>query len=144
MYRTSCPVRANFAATSSSSVDFPTPGSPASRMTAPGTRPPPSTRSSSSTPVGRKAAVVASTSAIRRAGSTTVVAAVVRATAVPVSSTVPQAWHSPQRPTHLAVVQPHSAHLYAGALDARDVFVAMGSTLLAGPDIPRLPGGGLQ
>jgi hypothetical protein len=57
------------------------------------------------------AAVVASTSAMGRAGSRTVVAAVVRATAVPVSSTVPHAWHSPQRPTHLTVVQPHSAHL---------------------------------
>src|SRR4051794_2327335 len=108
-------------------------------MTAPGTRPPPSTRSSSSTPVGRNAAVVASTSAIRRAGSTTVVAAVVRATAVPVSSTVPHAWHSPQRPTHLTVVQPHSAHLYAGALEAREVFVAMRSTLAAAPDNSRPP-----
>ena len=45
------PRSANRAATSSSSVDFPTPGSPASSTTAPGTRPPPSTRSSSSTPV---------------------------------------------------------------------------------------------
>ncbi len=38
-------------ATSSSSVDLPTPGSPASRVTEPGTRPPPSTRSSSLMPV---------------------------------------------------------------------------------------------
>ena len=38
-------------ATSSSSVDLPTPGSPASSVTEPGTRPPPSTRSSSLTPV---------------------------------------------------------------------------------------------
>src|SRR5680860_487335 len=38
-------------ATSSSRVDLPTPGSPATRTTAPGTRPPPSTRSSSSTGV---------------------------------------------------------------------------------------------
>ena len=28
----------------------------------------------------------------------------------PVSSTVPQAWHSPHLPTHLIVCQPHSAH----------------------------------
>jgi len=35
-----------------SSVDLPTPGSPASRITEPGTAPPPSTRSNSSTPVG--------------------------------------------------------------------------------------------
>ena len=45
------PVRAVWAATSSSSVLLPTPGSPASRMAAPGTRPPPSTRSSSGTPL---------------------------------------------------------------------------------------------
>lgn len=31
-----------------------------------------------------------------------------RAGAPAASSTVPQVWHSPQRPTHLAVVQPHS------------------------------------
>ena len=46
------PVRAQRCATSSSSVDLPTPGSPASSVTEPGTSPPPSTRSSSSTPVG--------------------------------------------------------------------------------------------
>ena len=28
--------------------------------------------------------------------------------APPASSTVPHAWHSPQRPTHFTVVQPHS------------------------------------
>ena len=27
----------------------------------------------------------------------------------PSSSTVPQAWHSPQRPTHFIELQPHSA-----------------------------------
>ncbi len=45
------PVSAQRWATSSSSVDFPTPGSPASSVTEPGTRPPPSTRSSSLMPV---------------------------------------------------------------------------------------------
>jgi hypothetical protein len=30
------------------------------------------------------------------------------------TSTVPHAWHSPQRPTHLLVVHPHSAQTYAG------------------------------
>ena len=59
---------AALAATSSSSVDFPTPGSPASSTTAPGTSPPPSTRSSSDTPVGRARAVSSATSAMRRAG----------------------------------------------------------------------------
>ena len=45
--------RAVCAATSSSSVLLPTPGSPASRIAAPGTSPPPSTRSSSGTPLVR-------------------------------------------------------------------------------------------
>ena len=52
---------AALAATSSSSVDLPTPGSPASSTTAPGTSPPPSTRSSSGTPVERAVACVPST-----------------------------------------------------------------------------------
>ncbi|ETZ98027.1 DNA repair radA domain protein, partial [Mycobacterium kansasii 662] len=42
----------------SSNVDLPTPGSPASSVTDPGTTPPPSTRSSSSMPVGRVPAQV--------------------------------------------------------------------------------------
>ena len=46
-YSTRVPPRAALAATSSSRVDLPTPGSPASSSTAPGTIPPPSTRSSS-------------------------------------------------------------------------------------------------
>ena len=54
-------------ALSSSSVDLPTPGSPASRATVPGTRPPPSTRSSSPTPVGRARAVSTSIWPIGRA-----------------------------------------------------------------------------
>ena len=65
--RTGCvrPAFAHCAATSSSSVDLPTPGSPASSTTAPGTRPSPSTRSSSPTPVRTRAAASASTSLIR-------------------------------------------------------------------------------
>jgi hypothetical protein len=31
------------------------------------------------------------------------------------STTVPHAWHSPQRPTHFAVSQPHSPQWYAAA-----------------------------
>ena len=34
--------------------------------------------------------------------------ATVRPVGAAVSATLPQAWHSPQRPTHLAVSQPHS------------------------------------
>src|SRR5690606_11755113 len=30
------------------------------------------------------------------------------------STTVPHAWHSPQRPTHFTVVQPHSVQRYPG------------------------------
>ena len=36
-----------------------------------------------------------------------------------ISSTLPHVWHSPQRPTHFAVVQPHSAQRngsFAGTL----------------------------
>ena len=90
-------------------MDLPTPGSPASSTTAPGTSPPPSTRSSSSTPVGTARAASTSTWPIGRAGVLTGPAAVVRTAGADVSSTVPQAWHSPHRPTHLVVAQPHSA-----------------------------------
>jgi hypothetical protein len=34
------------------------------------------------------------------------------------SSTVPQAWHSPQRPTHLPVSHPHSVQRYADRVRA--------------------------
>ena len=56
-------------------------------------------------------AVACSTSTwpIRRAGCDTDVAAVVRIVGAPTSATDPHAWHSPHRPTHLTVVQPHSA-----------------------------------
>ena len=101
------PLRPACAATSSSSVDLPTPGSPASSTTAPGTRPPPSTRSSSGTPVrarggGRDVDLAdGQRGATDRARPRPGAAAGRRA---PTASTVPQAWHSPQRPTHLAAV----------------------------------------
>ncbi|CAN5141393.1 hypothetical protein BH18ACT9_BH18ACT9_02910 [soil metagenome] len=34
----------------------------------------------------------------------------VRESTAPSSATLPQVWHSPQRPTHLTVSQPHSEH----------------------------------
>src|SRR5438270_8970591 len=108
------PGPAHAAATSSSSVDLPTPGSPATRMTAPGTRPPPSTRSSSPTPLGLARAASTSTSAIGRAGALTGPAETVRSLAAPTSSMVPHAWHSGQRPTHLGTPRPHSLHENAG------------------------------
>ena len=95
------------AATSSSSVLLPTPGSPASRIAAPGTSPPPRTRSSSGTPLGRATDSVVATCPMGTAGVETGPAAA-RRVGAPASATDPQAWHSPQRPTHLAVSHPHS------------------------------------
>ncbi len=46
---------------------------------------------------------------IGTAGVTTGAACVRPVRAGAATSTVPQAWHSPQRPTHLLVVQPQSA-----------------------------------
>src|SRR5690348_6917330 len=97
------------AAAVTSSVDLPTPGSPASRTTEPATRPPPSTRSSSGTPVGRCPALSQDTSAIGRAAAETGPAATEAPALAPTSATVPQAWHSGHLPTHLAVVIPHSS-----------------------------------
>ena len=102
-----------WAATSSSSVLLPTPGSPASRMAAPGTSPPPSTRSSSGTPLGRKVESATLTWPIGTAGVLTGPAAA-RSTGAVVSRIEPQAWHSPHRPTHLVVSQPHSLQRWAG------------------------------
>src|SRR5215510_6901540 len=64
-------MRAVWAATSRSSVLLPTPGSPASRIAAPGTRPPPSTRSSSGTPLLRNAELSTDTWAIGTAAAET-------------------------------------------------------------------------
>ena len=42
-------------------------------------------------------------------------AEVVRTVVVaPTSETVPHAWHSPQRPTHFTVLQPHSVQRKVG------------------------------
>ena len=102
-------MRAVCAATSSSSVLLPTPGSPASRIAAPGTRPPPSTRSSSGTPLVRD--VDSLDRDLRRSGrpGSSPGRRPPAASGQPTSATDPQAWHSPQRPTHLPVSQPHSA-----------------------------------
>ena len=86
---------------------LPTPGSPASRIAAPGTSPPPSTRSSSGTPLVRNEESSTETWPIGTAGLVTG-AAVARMVGAAASATEPHAWHSPQRPTHLAVSQPHS------------------------------------
>src|SRR4051812_33531369 len=106
-------------ATSSSSVDLPTPGSPATRSTAPGTRPPPRTRSNSGMPVGTARAPASSTSAIGRAGAVTGPAETERSAAAgaPISWMLPHVWHSGQRPTHLAEAYPHSEQRWAGRAD---------------------------
>ncbi|CAB5013821.1 unannotated protein [freshwater metagenome] len=89
-------------------MDLPTPGSPANKIAAPGTRPPPSTRSNSLTPVDRAIALVRSTSPIGVARWLTAPGTSESLFGADISSTLPHTWHSPQRPTHLFVVHPHS------------------------------------
>ncbi|SHW28193.1 Uncharacterised protein [Mycobacteroides abscessus subsp. abscessus] len=98
-------------ATSSSSVDLPTPGSPASSVTEPGTTPPPSTRSNSLIPVWKCLVVPGSMELIGTAGDAGATArcvAGVSELSTATSLTVPQVPQSGQRPTHFAVVCWHS------------------------------------
>ncbi len=132
------PDRAVCAATSSSSVDFPTPGSPASSSAAPGTSPPPSTRSSSAIPLVRKPESTIGTCPIGTAGVVTGEACARGCRTAAASATLPQAWHSPQRPTHLTVSQPHSLQRYDGRGDALALLMAV--TLGHRTDIPRQAG----
>jgi hypothetical protein len=101
---------------------LPTPGSPASRTAAPGTTPPPSTRSSSGTPLLRDRESSTGTCPIGTAGALTGPAVVRPDGCAAASATLPQAWHSAHRPTHLAVSQPHSAQRYAVRI-ARDLLM---------------------
>src|SRR5438094_717276 len=71
-------------------------------------------------PVARALASSSATSPIGRAAVLTGRACVIP-TGCAASSRVPQALHSPHRPTHLTVVQPHSAQRYAGARVDRPV-----------------------
>ena len=77
-------------------------------MAAPGTSPPPSTRSNSDTPVGLACAADRSTSPIAVALFVTEPATSESFFGAASSSTVPHAWHSPQRPTHFCELHPHS------------------------------------
>ncbi len=53
----------------------------------------------------------------------------------PVSSdTEPQVWHSPHRPTHLDVVQPHSVQRNAGRAVREEVVVDTAVTLTGATD----------
>jgi hypothetical protein len=105
---------ANRWATSSSSVDLPTPGSPASSTTWPGTSPPPTTRSNSPSPVAVRAVRSSSTSLSRRAGRSVPVPRDRGPGASPspagTCSTVPQPWHCGQRPTQRGCSAPHAVH----------------------------------
>ena len=92
-------------------VDLPTPGSPPSNVTDPGTRPPPSTRSNSAIPVENRFDVLTSTapSGIGRAtesGMSTAACAASRRSAA-TCTTLPHSPQSPQRPTHFEASAPH-------------------------------------
>ena len=83
--------RALSAATERRRVDLPTPGSPASRIAAPGTNPPPRTRSNSDTPLVRAFAFSRLTSPIGVAAVVTVPATNESFFGAATSSTLPQA-----------------------------------------------------
>src|SRR3954469_22698536 len=99
----------------SSSVDFPTPGSPPSNTSEPGTSPPPSTRSSSGTPDEIRAASATSTSTNRRSGlGGTWDCATCPATS---STSVPKAEQPGHFPNQRPAVYPHSVQLNWTATD---------------------------
>ena len=113
-----------------SRVDLPTPGSPASSTTAPGTNPSPSTRSSSVTPVSVRAARSALTWLIGTAVRAARWRSPGQARGAPTSTTPPQAWHSPQidpTPRGRATLR----HRWVG----RAVVFAMPQTLGAATDV---------
>ena len=76
------------------------------------------------------------------AGLVTGVAAA-RSTGVAASTTDPQAWHSPQRPTHLLVSQPHSVQRWAGRAALAVLLDDMAVTLGEGADNSSQPRCGL-
>src|SRR5690606_3715464 len=81
----------------------------------PGTSPPPSTRSNSPMPDGACTLDSTSIAVIGRAARATGTdaAATIRVGA-PCSTSESHVWHSPQRPTHFTLVQPHSRQAYPG------------------------------
>src|ERR1700757_3000941 len=118
MYSARRPDCAQRWATLSNNVDLPTPGSPASSVTEPGTTPPPSTRSSSPTPVERCRVRSGSIELIGTARPDDPEPRPERRPPPPTalrtatSSTVPHVPHPRQRPTHLAVRCRHSEQRY--------------------------------
>ena len=99
-------------------MDLPIPGSPPSRVTEPGTRPPESTRSNSSTPVGTAAASDTSTDdngtgMVERPRASTAW------TSDPSWASSTRVFHSPHvghRPAQRAVVEPQSMHRWRFAV----------------------------
>ena len=122
-YSVVCPAPSSRAATWSSSVDLPMPGSPPTRIIEPGTTPPPRTKSSSSSPVlpsrGARALHVAQ---LCRDGDAAALGETARAgrcaapcrsspTTFGATSSSTSVFHSPhvsQRPCHLEWSAPHS------------------------------------
>ena len=108
--RARCPAAARATSTCKSSVDLPIPGSPPSKVTEPGTRPPESTRSNSSTPVGTAAASATSTEA-RGTGMAPRSRSPTARSSEPSRASSTRVFHSPHvghRPTHRAEMEPQS------------------------------------
>ena len=104
----------HWASSCSRMVLLPMPGSPPSRVTEPGTRPPPSTRSSSGMPVGCGWANCASTSPMGTARPPTAAEPHARRRRRPldVFHQLFHASHEPHRPAHFGVAVPHSVQRY--------------------------------
>src|SRR6185503_14606532 len=103
---------ANRDATSSISVDFPTPGSPPRRISAPATTPPPRTRSNSAMPVGVRGAS-APTIASNATGIESHVGRAFYVVGVERSSTKEfHSWHVGHRPIHFVDMYTHCWQAY--------------------------------
>jgi hypothetical protein len=87
-------------------------------------------------------AVAASTWSIGRAGAVTGPAFTVRGLGTPISSTLPQVWHSGQRPTHFTLVAPHSTQRYPSRGAAVRVDLLVVAMVVDGSGSWRQQGGG--
>src|SRR5690349_4546658 len=94
-------------ATSNINVDFPTPGSPPNKTSAPATTPPPRTRSNSAIPVDTRGVSMPVIS-VNRIGEESHDGGASAAAACTLSSTnVFHSWHEGHRPIHFGEVCPH-------------------------------------
>src|SRR5438093_4474932 len=98
-------------ATSSMSVDFPTPGSPPSRTRAPGTSPPPNTRSNSPTPVETRG-VSTPVISLNAIGEDSQGAGLSTTAPIRSSTNVFHCWQEGHRPIHFGAVWPHCWQTY--------------------------------